>query len=110
MQGLILIFTYDKLKIAFRAIYYNNAKFFATNKDHVYTLEEGLVPGGGTIIAALEYATRRKAINLGKPEKYLLDAILADNHLKKSEVILIGDNYETDILMAKKKEYEAFLF
>ena len=35
---------------------------------------------------------------VGKPEKYILEGALERLGLNKDEVVLVGDNYDTDIL------------
>ena len=55
--GLDLEFTYAKLKAAHEAIQ-RGALFIATNADTTLPTEAGLVPGAGSIVAALAAATR----------------------------------------------------
>ena len=58
--GLDLGFTYDKLKAAHEAIQ-GGALFIATNADATLPTEAGLVPGAGSIVAALATASGRAA-------------------------------------------------
>ena len=98
--GLDTKLTFEKLATALRAII-NGAVFIASNVDHVYPTEKGLLLGSGTIAAFLEYGTKKKPIVIGKPESHLIEALLANAHLKKNEVLIVGDNYETDLKVAK---------
>src|SRR5512135_2939673 len=59
--------TYEKLKRATLLIR-RGARFIATNLDPTNPSEEGLVPGTGAMIAALEAASGIKATAIGKPE------------------------------------------
>jgi len=59
--------TYAKLREAALAIR-RGARFVATNPDRSFPTEEGLVPGAGALVAALELATDVKAQVIGKPE------------------------------------------
>lgn len=88
--------TYEKLAEASLAIR-NGAHFIATNGDKALPTERGLVPGNGSFVKLLETATGIQAISVGKPEPYLLQYIQEKGY-RKEEMVMIGDNYETDIL------------
>jgi HAD superfamily hydrolase (TIGR01450 family) len=94
--------TYGKLVSAFQAIA-AGAAFLASNEDAAFPVEDGLKPGAGAIVAALEKSTGRKPIVIGKPQPYLLDIVLREHRLKKEETLMVGDRLETDILMAKQE-------
>lgn len=106
--GLDTNLTFEKLTTALRAII-NGAIFIASNVDRIYPTEKGLVPGSGTIAAFLSYGSRKKPIVIGKPEPYLIEAVLKDNNLKTGEVLIVGDNYETDLKVAKKMKIKCCL-
>ena len=75
------------------------AKFIATNGDTTLPTELGLVPGNGSILAALETATGGiKPLCLGKPEPLLYQHALKLLKREASETITIGDRLDTDIL------------
>lgn len=99
--GLDFHLTFEKITKAVNAIY-SGAVFIASNKDRVYPVENGILPGSGTIVAALEYATGRRSINLGKPNPHMIRMILKEHELKKGEALIVGDNYETDLRAARK--------
>lgn len=94
--------TYDKLVEAFRALV-SGAAFLASNDDSSYPVEDGLKPGAGAIVAALEKSSGRKPTIVGKPQPYLLDIIVKEHALDKEETLMVGDRLETDILMAKQE-------
>jgi 4-nitrophenyl phosphatase len=95
--GLDLGFTYDKLKIANEAIRHG-ARFIATNADATLPTEAGLVPGAGSIIAALETASGQRPVVIGKPETPMLEAAMARMGTGPEETVMIGDRLDTDIL------------
>jgi 4-nitrophenyl phosphatase len=95
--GLDLGFTYDKLKIANEAIRHG-ARFIATNADATLPTEAGLVPGAGSIIAALETASGQRPVVIGKPETPMLEAAMARMGVGPDETVMIGDRLDTDIL------------
>src|SRR5699024_1927551 len=73
------------------------AAFIGTNPDTNLPTERGLVPGNGALIAFLEASTGQKATVIGKPEAIIMEAALAKIGLKKEDVLMVGDNYSTDI-------------
>lgn len=89
--------TYDKVAIAQRQVL-NGAKFYATNRDHILFSEEGIKPGGGVIVAALETCTGVAPTVIGKPEPTLIHAAMKRFGLSEDEVLVVGDRYDTDIL------------
>lgn len=106
--GLDRKLTFDKLSIALRAIR-NGALFIASNADRIYPTEKGILPGSGTIAAFLEYGSGKKPIVIGKPETHLVEAVLEDNKLKRNEVLIVGDNLESDLKVAKKMKMKCAL-
>lgn len=87
--------TYDDLKTATLTIR-SGAKFFATNRDPYYPTPEGLVPATGALVAAIETASCKKAIIVGKPEKIMFQ-IAKSLFNKKDKCAVIGDRLDTDI-------------
>ncbi len=94
--GLDTEVTYEKLAIATLAIE-NGATFIGTNPDLNIPTERGLLPGAGSLIALLEAATRVKPIFIGKPEAVIMDKALALLGTERSQTLMVGDNYMTDI-------------
>ena len=88
--------TYEKLTTATLAIQ-QGALFIGTNPDKNIPTERGLVPGAGSLIALLETSTQQKADYIGKPEAIIMEKALEQIELTKQEVLMVGDNYETDI-------------
>jgi 4-nitrophenyl phosphatase len=89
--------TYEKLRVATLLIR-GGARFIATNPDKTLPTEEGLVPGNGAVLAALEAATGVSPFVVGKPEPAIFDLALAKMGVGKEGVAIIGDRLETDIL------------
>lgn len=87
---------YEKLTIATLAIQ-KGAKFIGTNSDKNLPTERGLVPGAGALISLLETATQTQPTYVGKPEVVIMEKALDRIGLSKNEVLMVGDNYETDI-------------
>lgn len=94
--GLDYDVTYHKLELATLAIK-RGAKFIGTNADTNLPNERGLVPGAGSVIALVECSTQQKATYIGKPETIIMEKALERLGLPKDEVVMVGDNYMTDI-------------
>lgn len=97
--GLDTDVTYDKLEKAVLLIR-NGAIFIGTNADSNLPNERGMVPGAGSIIKLVEYATQQQPIMIGKPESIIMKMALKKVRLPKEKVIMVGDNYHTDIQAA----------
>jgi HAD superfamily hydrolase (TIGR01457 family) len=89
--------TYDKLRIASLALH-AGAVFVATNSDATFPAPDGLWPGAGAIVAALEKAAGREALVVGKPNVYMMQAALVETGGRADKTLMIGDRLETDIL------------
>jgi HAD superfamily hydrolase (TIGR01450 family) len=94
VTGLDKELTYDKLVTGTRALL-AGARFIASNADHSFPAADGISPGAGVVVAALETATRRTAEVAGKPNAALYRA--AASKLPDGDVLMIGDKLETDI-------------
>lgn len=88
---------YEKLSDICLAIR-SGAIFIATNGDKAIPSERGLLPGNGSFVKLVEYSTGVQSILVGKPETHLLSYIQAEKGYEKEEMVMIGDNYDTDIL------------
>lgn len=95
--GLDTELTYRKLKVAVRAIY-RGAGFVGTNPDTTFPDADGLSPGCGAILAAVEAATNVRPIIIGKPEPIIFHEALRRLNLPPEQVAMVGDRLDTDIL------------
>jgi len=85
------------------------ADFIATNPDTNLPTERGLVPGNGALVAFIEAATDVKATIAGKPENIIMEAALEKLDLPKDEVLMVGDNYTTDIQAGISNDIDTLL-
>jgi 4-nitrophenyl phosphatase len=93
--------TYEKLKRAALLIR-GGARFIATNLDPTNPSEEGLLPGTGTMITALETASGVKAFPIGKPEPTMYQLAMEQMNAAPETTAAIGDRVDTDILGGKR--------
>lgn len=106
--GLHRTVTYKELEIAVLGIH-QGAEYILTNGDGNYPTERGLLPGAGSIGALIEKAGKKKPTITGKPEKYMLDAAIEKLNVKKEDVLIIGDNLDTDIMGGIKNGIDTLL-
>ncbi|MQS52878.1 TIGR01457 family HAD-type hydrolase [Companilactobacillus mishanensis] len=95
--GLDYDVTYHKFEVATLAIK-RGAFFIGTNADTNLPNERGLVPGAGSVISLVETATQMKAKYIGKPETDIVDYAVSAKGFDRSKAVMVGDNYNTDIL------------
>ncbi|MEN8172957.1 MAG: HAD-IIA family hydrolase [Chloroflexota bacterium] len=77
------------------------APFIGTNADKSFPAPEGLLPGAGAILAAIEAASDTAPILIGKPEPALYLAALEKLGTAPGETLMVGDRLETDIAGAQ---------
>jgi 4-nitrophenyl phosphatase len=101
--GLDRNLTYAKLDAALRAIL-AGALFVAANEDHVIPVEDGLSPGAGAVVAALERALgRRPDFVAGKPNPWMVEVARRQAGIPRdAKLIVIGDRVDTDAEMARR--------
>ncbi|TMF64575.1 MAG: HAD-IIA family hydrolase [Chloroflexi bacterium] len=101
--GLDLHLTYPKIAEAQRAIL-AGAEFVCTNRDRAYPVEGRLLPGAGTIVAAIEVATGAKAVCVGKPEPFLFQEAIrrAGRREARERVVVVGDSTDYDMVAAHR--------
>lgn len=89
--------SYEKLAVACLAVR-NGAVFISTNGDIAIPTERGLLPGNGSLTSVITVSTQTKPIFIGKPESIIMEQALKVLGTKKEETLMVGDNYDTDIL------------
>jgi 4-nitrophenyl phosphatase len=102
--GIDVDLTYQKLKIASREIM-RGAKFIGTNADKTFPAADGIVPGAGAILAALETAP----IVVGKPERIMFDLAIEKMNAVRENAATLGDRLETDILGGQRAGLKSIL-
>lgn len=106
--GLDSDLTYEKLTVATLAIH-NGAHFIGTNPDKNIPTERGLLPGGGSVAAFIASSTQQEPHFIGKPNAYIMNRAIERLNVPKKDVIMVGDNYETDILAGIHNDIDTLL-
>jgi ribonucleotide monophosphatase NagD (HAD superfamily) len=91
-------FTYERLHAAFDAVR-RGARLIGTNDDATYPTPDGPLPGGGSILAAVAYASGVTPTVAGKPFPPIVE--LLHERVADAE-IMVGDRPSTDGLLARR--------
>ena len=98
MVGWTRSFSFDTLRRASSAVR-AGARLVGTNEDPTFPTPDGLLPGGGAILAAVATAAEAKPEVAGKPHRPTADAItglVAPGELR----VMVGDRPATDGALA----------
>jgi len=69
----------------------------ALQHNRYWRREDGLVLDVGAYSAALEYATAKEAVVVGKPAAAFFAAALADLNARPARAVMVGDDIEADV-------------
>jgi HAD superfamily hydrolase (TIGR01458 family) len=94
-------FAYPRLDAAFRCLM-DGAQLLALQKNRYWRTQSGLSLDAGPFVAALEYASGKRATVVGKPEPNFFRLALENLGLAAHEVAMVGDDVEADVAGAKK--------
>jgi 4-nitrophenyl phosphatase len=108
VQGADFTLTYEKLRVGALAIR-AGARYVATNPDRTFPSEEGLVPGAGSILAALQAATDVAPLVIGKPQPTMFQVALEMLQATPDTSLVIGDRLDTDIAGAQNAGLQSAL-
>ncbi len=73
------------------------AQLVALQKNRFWLSDDGYKMDAGAFVAMLEYAANVQAILIGKPSAKFFDLALRSLNLPAAEVMMIGDDIESDI-------------
>jgi HAD superfamily hydrolase (TIGR01450 family) len=97
---------YDDLKNAALAVR-RGADFLATARDPTFPQPDGMWPGTGAILAAVETAGGRSATIVGKPAPQLF--LTALDRLGEGRTLVVGDRLDSDVAAAGAAHLDAAL-
>ncbi len=100
--------TYRDYSYALRALK-NGAKLVGTNNDRILLSQDGYNIGNGSIVAMFEYASNQEAVKIGKPHPAIIEGALRYTRVNKENIIIVGDNLETDIILGKNSGIDTVL-
>lgn len=96
-------FDYKKMTTAVR-VALKAEKIIACNKEKKFQGEGAQwFPGCGGMVASIEWCSGRTSdYTIGKPNTLMLDMVSSLLRLRHEELLVVGDTYESDILMANR--------
>jgi glycerol-1-phosphatase len=75
--------------------------FIAANRDATYPSEDGLLPGSGAILAAVETASGQRATVVGKPAPALINLAMHRAGAPAERTLFVGDRADSDVAGAR---------
>jgi 4-nitrophenyl phosphatase len=108
--GLDRLATYDKLSTAMRCVA-SGSLFVVTNMDRLWPSRDGLRLGAGALASAIIYALRKEPdFVAGKPHEWILEVARKVAGMPDTKnVVVIGDQLETDIKMGISMGFDTVL-
>ncbi len=97
---------YDDLRNAVLSVR-RGADLLATSRDPTYPMPDGLWPGTGALVAAVEYASGATATIVGKPEPELIRTAI--ERLGEGRTLVVGDRLDADVAAAARAGVDAAL-
>lgn len=101
--------TFETLNRAFVAIHRHGSRLLALVRSRYWMAEGGLQLDAGPFVVALEYAAATTAITFGKPEAEAFLGAVRSMGLPAHEVLMVGDDPETDVAAALRAGLRAAL-
>jgi HAD superfamily hydrolase (TIGR01458 family) len=89
--------TFERLNRAFRLILEGGTGLIGLGRTRYWRAADGLRLDVGPFLAALEEATGRKALILGKPDPVFFRMILEDLGVPPERAAMVGDDIEIDV-------------
>lgn len=90
-------FDYAELREATQAVH-RGAYLLGSNRDATFPMPDGLWPGSGSILAAVETASGCRAAIVGKPEPVLVRTAI--DRLGPGRALMVGDRVDADLAAA----------
>ncbi|NDJ54188.1 MAG: HAD-IIA family hydrolase [Chloroflexi bacterium] len=106
--GLDRSFTYNKLTVGSTLIR-GGARFIATNGDLTFPAADGIKPGAGSLVVALEAACGQAPVVVGKPNRLIFEQAMHAIGAPPETTIMVGARRETDILGASQQGLSTIL-
>ncbi|CAN5537576.1 HAD-IIA family hydrolase [soil metagenome] len=107
--GLSKSFNYHQMNHAMQLIR-AGARFVATNPDPTYPVEGGgLIPGAGSVVAAVTACSQVDPFVVGKPNPFLTQLVMEESGLLPADTLVVGDRIDTDLESGRRAGCPTFL-
>ncbi|MEQ8267157.1 MAG: TIGR01458 family HAD-type hydrolase [Parvibaculum sp.] len=101
-------FTFERMNRAFRVLI-EGGKLYALGRNRFFRGADGFELDAGPFVAALEYAAEVEATLIGKPAPDFFTTAAAEMGLDPRQVLMVGDDIESDIEGAQAAGLQAAL-
>ncbi|MBK8136665.1 MAG: HAD-IIA family hydrolase [Chloroflexi bacterium] len=101
VAGIDVTLTYAKIKHAADLVR-AGAPFIGTNGDLTFPAADGLNPGAGTVLAAIQAASGTPPRVIGKPARPMFESALRLLGVPAERALMVGDRLDTDIAGAQQ--------
>ena len=91
-------FDYSELRTATQAVL-RGAALVGAGRDPTFPMPDGPWPGTGALLAAVERATGRQALVVGKPEAPIFETAL--DRVGRGRALVVGDRLDSDLAGAR---------
>ena len=96
VEDLGVDWTFESLNQAFRHVLTGSA-LVAVQKNRYWRGPDGLTMDAGPFVAALEYASGKHAVTVGKPSPAFFAAAARSLDMPVSQMVMVGDDVTTDV-------------
>ena len=100
--------SFERVNIAFQKLL-SGAELIALQKNRYWLSDKGYTLDAGAWVAMLEFAANKKGQIIGKPSPHFFALALNDLNLPPENVIMIGDDIESDIAGAHRMSIKGVL-
>lgn len=101
-------FTYDNMNTAFRLVL-NGATLLAMGVNRYFSEGDQYSLDAGPFVHALEYASGKKAVVLGKPSLEFYETAVKSLGCEPGETVMVGDDVESDVIGALNSGLQGIL-
>ena len=103
-------FSYDGLTAALNVALKSRMMISCNSERRFPGNNARLMPGCGAMVASIEHCSGRKSdYIIGKPNTLMIDMLCEIYGYSSDELLVVGDTYESDILMANRKGVQSVL-
>ncbi|GMM32447.1 4-nitrophenylphosphatase [Martiniozyma asiatica (nom. inval.)] len=105
--GLDFNANYLKFSLTLQYLHNKSIPFIATNIDSTFPFKGTKLPGAGSIVEIMKYASSREPDAIcGKPNDGMMQSILTHHNLEKATTIMVGDRLNTDMAFGKANDID----
>ena len=90
-------FNWDILDKIFKLIHKQDAQIISLHQNKYCVRNNQISLDLGPFVKAIEYASNKSAILMGKPNKNFFDLVIKDLNSHRENILMIGDDIKSDI-------------